>query len=73
MRRRLQVRGECDRQGGKLGQRPSSAVAILLAVALGGATAPADDWPQWRGPQRDGVWREDGVMDEFPGERLPWK
>ncbi len=27
--------------------------------------AEADDWPQWRGPQRDGVWREQGLLDAF--------
>ncbi|MBX3415370.1 MAG: PQQ-like beta-propeller repeat protein [Pirellulales bacterium] len=33
----------------------------------------ADEWPQWRGPQRDGVWREDGVVEKFDVERLPLK
>ena len=28
------------------------------------------DWPQWRGPNRDGVWSEDGVMSKFEGGRL---
>jgi hypothetical protein len=32
------------------------------AVIAGGLFAvrgfQADDWPQWRGPKRDGVWRE---------------
>lgn len=30
----------------------------------------ADDWPQWRGPTRDGVWHETGVLDTFPSPRL---
>src|SRR5512135_791847 len=30
----------------------------------------ADDWPQWLGPQRDGVWRETGVVEKFPAEGL---
>ena len=25
----------------------------------------ADDWPQWRGPHRDGVWGETGIIEEF--------
>ncbi|MCU0787133.1 MAG: PQQ-like beta-propeller repeat protein [Verrucomicrobia bacterium] len=29
--------------------------------------AHADDWPQWLGPQRDGVWRETGIVETFPG------
>jgi len=37
---------------------------ILLCV---GARTEADDWPQWRGPERDGVWRETGIIDEFDG------
>jgi len=30
----------------------------------------ADDWPQWRGPGRDGVWRETGVIRSFDGPRI---
>jgi len=37
---------------------------VLLAVAR------ADDWPQWRGPHRDGVWREEGIIETFPAEGL---
>ena len=31
----------------------------------------ADDWPQWGGPQRDLVWREEGLVDELPKGDLP--
>ena len=30
----------------------------------------ADDWPQWRGAQRDGVWRETGIIERFASDRL---
>lgn len=30
-----------------------------------------DDWPQWRGPQRDGVWREKGIIEKFQGTEIP--
>ena len=35
----------------------------------------ADDWPQWRGPNRDGVWNESGVMQTFPagGLAVKWR
>ncbi len=37
--------------------------------------ALADDWPQWLGPARDGVWREDGVIERFPegGPSALWR
>jgi hypothetical protein len=30
----------------------------------------ADDWPQWLGPHRDSVWREEGIVGPFPREGL---
>lgn len=35
----------------------------------------ADSWPQWLGPQRDGVWREKGILETFPegGPRRIWR
>jgi outer membrane protein assembly factor BamB len=35
------------------------------------AAAHADDWPQWLGPQRDGVWRERGIVRRFATNGLP--
>ncbi|MGI9427882.1 MAG: PQQ-binding-like beta-propeller repeat protein [Bythopirellula sp.] len=35
------------------------------------ATARADDWPQWGGPQRDSVWREQGLLEKLPAGQLP--
>ena len=29
------------------------------------ASTQADEWPQWRGPTRDGVWRETGLIEKF--------
>ncbi len=48
------------------------AILILLASA---ASARADDWPQWLGPERDGVWREKGILDKFPagGPKVRWR
>jgi len=49
-------------------------IALLLATLSTHAAAPAD-WPQWRGPNRDGVSTETGLLDKWPtdGPRLAWK
>jgi len=38
-------------------------------------SARADDYPQWMGPRRDGVWREHGVLESFPqgGPKVRWR
>lgn len=41
----------------------------LILVTCSDSTA--DEWPQWRGPTRDGVWREEGIVEKFETERLP--
>jgi len=44
----------------------------VLALLVGGENqAKADDWPQWLGPQRDGVWREDKIVDSFDSDGPP--
>ena len=33
------------------------------------------DWPQWRGPQRDGISKENGLLKQWPkeGPKLLWQ
>ena len=45
-----------------------SLIVIALALTLAAVTARADDWPQYLGPKRDGVWRETGIVDTLPKE-----
>ena len=35
----------------------------------------AADWPQWMGPNRDGVWPETGILEKFPegGPKVLWR
>jgi len=33
-------------------------------------TAQADDWPQWRGLNRDAVWNETNIIQSFPASRV---
>jgi len=48
---------------------------VILSASLMTVAARADDWPQWRGPQRDGVSRETGLLKEWPkdGPKLLWE
>jgi outer membrane protein assembly factor BamB len=52
-----------------------SATLLLTLLALGGtAPALADDWPQYRGPNRDDVSQEKGLANKWPegGPKLLW-
>lgn len=46
--------------------------ATMMATA---AASPAADWPQWRGPARDGKSADTGLLKEWPegGPKLAWK
>ena len=48
-------------------------IFLLLSFLL--PSALADDWPQWFGPEHDGVWRETGIIDKFPdgGPKVLWR
>ncbi|MEI2727008.1 MAG: PQQ-binding-like beta-propeller repeat protein [Verrucomicrobiota bacterium] len=52
----------------------ASAFLGVAAVSLFATTLPAKDWPQWRGPQRNGVSDENGLLAEWPptGPALLW-
>ena len=49
--------------------------AAFLLVPVLSALAAAGDWPQWRGPNRDGISTETGLLKEWPkdGPPLAWK
>ena len=46
-----------------------------IFVLLIQGTILASDWPQWRGPNRDGLWTESGILSSFPSTGLlpKWK
>lgn len=48
----------------------SVCLSLSVACCAFAAHARADDWPQWLGPNRDGIWKETGVMETFPKEGL---
>ncbi|HJN10306.1 MAG: PQQ-binding-like beta-propeller repeat protein [Pirellulaceae bacterium] len=50
---------------------PSNAcLTAILPLTIGLSAGLADDWPQWRGADRDGVWRETGLVDRFEFEQI---
>ena len=48
---------------------------VALALTSVGAVAKADDWAQWRGPKRDGISLEKGLLKAWPkdGPKLVWQ
>jgi outer membrane protein assembly factor BamB len=46
-----------------------------VVVGLCAVPAVALDWPQWRGPQRDGISQETGLLKEWPkaGPKVVWQ
>lgn len=49
-------------------------LVLILVVLSAGGVSWADDWPQFRGPDRDGKSAETGLLKEWPegGPRLLW-
>lgn len=56
-------------------------LSVVIPSAWAGAStdgliaAPEPDWPQWRGPRRDGISEEKSLLPTWPkdGPRLLWK
>jgi hypothetical protein len=48
---------------------------VLAGFSLTSMRAWADDWPQWLGPKRDGIWHETGLLERFPagGPKERWR
>ncbi|MER3415570.1 MAG: pyrrolo-quinoline quinone [Gemmataceae bacterium] len=48
---------------------------LIVLATLAAGTVRGDDWPQWLGPQRDGVWREEGIVERFAagGPKVLWR
>ena len=42
-------------------------LGCLFLFTATAVAARADDWPQWRGPRRNGVWRETGITLSLRG------
>ena len=42
-------------------------IVFLLCCSLSAFT---QDWPDWRGLNRDGVWRESGIVEKFDSDTI---
>ena len=47
-------------------------IAVFFSLTVSASTA---DWPQWRGPQRNGTSSETGLLKQWPagGPKLLWQ
>ena len=47
----------------------------LCLLTVSTLVLQAEDWPQWLGPRRDAVWRETGIVEQFPagGPKVRWR
>lgn len=59
----------------KLAHRSLSALVALPLVVAAAISVAAADWPQWRGPNRDGISQEKDLLQRWPheGPKLVWK
>ena len=55
--------------------KPLATVVVGVWALFGmGAALEADDWPQWRGADRLGVWTETGIVNQLPDQlRVAWR
>ena len=54
---------------------PVAGVCLAVMTAAAGVRLRADDWPEWRGKGRLGVWNETGLLEKFPpgGLTATWR
>ena len=60
----------------QLSPRAAAALALILITSAAlAAPAASPEWPQWRGPNRDAVAQESGLLESWPeaGPPLAWK
>ncbi len=46
---------------------------FLFSVMFLSLSLAAQDWPDWRGSNRDGIWKETGIIKKFKSADIPLK
>ena len=46
-------------------------IALFAVAVVQAQFVSADEWHQWRGENREGVWNETGIIEKFEGEEIP--
>ena len=51
------------------------AISSIMTMLFSAGPVAAEDWPQWRGPSRDGISKETGLLKKWPegGPKLLWQ
>ena len=45
-------------------------ICLLVVLCVIAGSVRADEWPQWRGENRDGLWKETGIIEEFEAQQI---
>ena len=62
------------RDTGRVGRTRLTATMLAGVTLLATVPLAANDWPEWRGTGRHGVWTETGIVEELPPElNVKWR
>src|SRR5579872_4794695 len=57
------------------GMKSRCFILALVGIVCFASLTRSADWPQWRGPKRDGISKETGLLKQWPAEgpKLLWQ
>ena len=64
------MQSSCPHAAAVPGRILPALLLALVAPVLGVASAGAEDWPEYRGKGRRGVWTETGIVGALPADGL---
>ena len=48
-------------------------LTLFLFVLFSSSVVYSQDWPDWRGANRDGIWNETGIIEKFYSDTIKKK